>query len=93
MNLGAILRAARERVGLSQEDLALLLDRSHSCISKFERNIKEITWSEAIKWGNVTNSQDLILAATASSIDPIQITQIIEHLNKLGHLIGTIIGY
>ncbi|MGJ9384289.1 helix-turn-helix domain-containing protein [Salipaludibacillus sp. CF4.18] len=79
MDLGAVLRAARERNGLSQEELANKLNRSRTCITKFENNVKEIKWSEAIKWGRLTNAQDLIIGAMLA-VDPVKVAHLIETL-------------
>ncbi|WP_416149459.1 helix-turn-helix domain-containing protein [Salipaludibacillus sp. HK11] len=87
MDLGAVLRAARERTGLSQEELAEKLNRSRTCITKFENNIKEIKWSEAIKWGRLTNGQDIIIAAMLA-VDPVQVASVIDQLTPF---IGTIL--
>lgn len=68
MNLGAILRAARERKGLSQEKLAEKLHRSRSCISKFETNQKTIDVPTFIFWMNTTNAKDIMIAALTELI-------------------------
>ncbi|SES03225.1 helix-turn-helix domain-containing protein [Salipaludibacillus aurantiacus] len=91
MDLGAVLKAARERRGYTQEQLADRLNRSRTCITKFERNSKEISWKEAIRWGQVTNAQDLLIAAMVAT-DPIQITQIIEQINQLSQFVGMVLG-
>lgn len=62
MKFGAVLQACRERAGLSQEDMADKLNRSQSCISKFEKDRKTPDISTFIQWMNVTNAPEVAVA-------------------------------
>lgn len=62
MEYGNILKAIRIKAGLSQEDLAALLNRSRSCISKFESNKKVVDMTTFMKWIDVTKSQEIAVA-------------------------------
>lgn len=62
MKYGAILRACRERIGLSQEDLADKLFISRSAVSKFETDKQEITLRQTMQWLEATNARDLIIS-------------------------------
>lgn len=84
MDLGALLKAARKRKGLSQEELAQMIHRSRSCISKFENNQKVIDAPTLFQVANVTGAHDLIIAAMLS-IDPLVAA---EGLNFITQLIG-----
>lgn len=58
MNLiGKELKRWREAAGLSQDDLAAELNRSRSCISKFENDRKTIDIYTLKNWALVTNSE------------------------------------
>lgn len=59
---GAILKACRERVGLSQEELADRLHIQQADVSRLENNRKEPSISLFQKWVTVTNSQDVLVA-------------------------------
>ena len=82
MNLGALLRAARERNGLSQEELALKLHRSRSCISKFENNQKIIDVPTFVNWMNSTSAKDIMIAAL-SGVDPMVVMKSLEMIPQL----------
>lgn len=82
MNIGAVLRTARKRKGLSQEELAEKLNRARSCISKFETNQKVIDVPTFIQWAKYTNAQDIMIAALLG-LDPLTITQGIEIITKI----------
>lgn len=62
LELGAVLHACRERAGLSQEKLAEMLNRSRSCISKFEKNRKPVDAETLFKWADVTNAREVVVA-------------------------------
>lgn len=62
MDLGGLMRACRERAGLSQEKLAELLNRTQSCISKFEKGVKIPDAPTLVKWGEVTQAKEVIIA-------------------------------
>ncbi|RXZ84620.1 XRE family transcriptional regulator [Paenibacillaceae bacterium] len=62
MKYGAILEACREKAGLTQEKMAELLHRTQSCISRLESNKKTLDLQTAVKWGEVTNAREAIVA-------------------------------
>lgn len=57
MNYGQILKGFREAAGYTQQELADLLNRSRSCISKFESNRKSTDIATFREWAQVTNSE------------------------------------
>lgn len=69
MDIGALLKAARKRKGMSQEELAEKLHRARSCISKFENNNKSIDVPTFVQWMKQTNATDLMIAAM-TGFDP-----------------------
>lgn len=76
MRIGAILRACRERRGLSQEDIADLLHRTQACISKIEHNKKTVDVQTLVRWMDVTNAKEVMIAYLCG-IDGITIMQTI----------------
>jgi len=60
--VGALLRACRERAGLSQEELAYLLNRSQSCISKFEMDKKIPDIYTFSQWIQITQAHEVAIA-------------------------------
>lgn len=88
MEWGAVLKTARKRERLTQEQLAEKLHLTKSCISKFEHNEKEAKISLFIAWFKHTNAQDLMLA-TLIAADP-TVSQMIEGINQLSQIIGFI---
>ena len=80
---GAVLRACRERAGLSQEKLAELLHRSRSCISKIETDIKAVDAQTLIQWANVTNAKE-VLVAYLCGMDGLAIMQTIFGMTGIG---------
>jgi len=62
MKVGALLRACRERAGLSQEELAHRLNRSQSCISRMEKDRMLPDIATFVQWLNVTNAQEVAVA-------------------------------
>lgn len=89
VNIGAVLRTARKRSGLTQEELAARLHRSNSCISKYESNSLTIDVPTFVKWAKLTNAQDLLIAAMLS-VDP---SVVAEGLRVMSQLIGGIIAW
>ncbi|MGO4540347.1 helix-turn-helix domain-containing protein [Paenibacillus sp. 2TAB19] len=71
---GSVLKSCRERAGLSQERLAELLNRSRSCISKFEKEHKVLNMYEFRKWIECTNAND-VASAFIQGFDPVTIMQ------------------
>lgn len=73
---GAVLHACRERAGLSQEKLAEMLNRSRSCISKFEQDHKIPDMSTFLVWLDKTNAKD-VGYALVGGMDPAAVLQTI----------------
>lgn len=57
MDYGKILKGFRETAGFTQQELADLLNRSRSCISKFESNRKLTDIATFREWAQITNSE------------------------------------
>ncbi|WP_308637691.1 helix-turn-helix domain-containing protein [Paenibacillus silvisoli] len=74
LGFGAVLHACRERAGISQEKLADMLNRSRSCISKFEREHKLPDINTFLIWLDKTNSRDVGMALMGGT-DPATILQ------------------
>lgn len=85
VGFGAVLRACRERAGLTQEQLAEKLHRSRSCISKFESDKKTLDVMTLIRWTDVTNSKE-IAYMIVSGIEPMMILQ--QMMTMIGGLIS-----
>lgn len=62
LEYGHILKALRIKAGLSQEQMAEKLNRSRSCISKFETNKKVVDLSTFLQWVDVTRCQEVAIA-------------------------------
>jgi transcriptional regulator with XRE-family HTH domain len=62
MKFGAVLQACRERAGISQEELAHQMNRSQSCISKFEKDIKIPDTATFMQWIHITNTPEVAIA-------------------------------
>lgn len=86
LTFGAVLKACRERAGLTQEEIAEKLHRSRSCISKFETDKKTLDVATLIKWADVTSAKD-VACAIVTGVDPVMILQ------QLMPLIGGIIQW
>lgn len=79
MKYGGILKACRERSGLSQEELAFRINISQSDVSKYENGVREPTLSMAQAW--LTNTQATeVLVAFLCGIDGLGIMQNIMQL-------------
>lgn len=79
MKYGGILRACRERAGLTQEELAHRVNINQSDISKFESGVKEPTISTVQAW--LTNTQATeVLIAFLCGVDGLGIMQNIMQL-------------
>lgn len=57
MDYGKVLKGFRETAGFTQQELADLLNRSRSCISKFEGNRKPMDIDTFRHWAQITNSE------------------------------------
>ncbi|KON86585.1 XRE family transcriptional regulator [Sporosarcina globispora] len=74
MTFGAVLKACRERAGLTQEEIAEKLHRSRSCISKIESDRKTLDVSTLIRWADATSAKD-VACAIVTGVDPVMIMQ------------------
>ena len=54
---GSILKSFRKKAGLTQEEMAEMLNRSRSCISKIENDSKEVNLSTLFQWLKATNCE------------------------------------
>ncbi|MGD6845264.1 helix-turn-helix domain-containing protein [Bacillus infantis] len=62
MKFGAVLQACRERAGLSQEELAHQLNRTQSCVSKYEKDRKIPDMHTFLQWIQATNTPEIAVA-------------------------------
>lgn len=83
ITFGAIMQACRERVGFTQEYMAELMDRTQSCISKFEKGKKVPDMQTLMRWADVTNAKEVIVAYMYG-MDGIAIAQNILNLSGVG---------
>lgn len=62
LKLGAVLRSMRHRAGFSQEEIAFQLNISQSTVSKIEKDRKLPDLPLLIRWADVTNAKEVIVA-------------------------------
>lgn len=62
VKLGALLKACRQKANVSQLEMAANMNRSQSCISKFENDEKVPDAYTLMQWGQLTNSPEVIIA-------------------------------
>lgn len=62
MRYGAVLRACRERVGFSQEELADRLYIQQADVSRYENDRKEPSISLFRNWAKETQGEDVLVA-------------------------------
>lgn len=79
IKFGAVLQACRERAGLSQEELAFRLNRSQSCVSRFEKDKKVPDIATFVQWMNVTQATE-VAVAFLYGLDGVSILQNIMQL-------------
>ena len=79
MKYGGILKACRERKGLTQEELAFELNINQSDVSKYEGGYKEPTLSVVQAWLANTQAQE-VLVAFMCGIDGLGMMQTIMQL-------------
>lgn len=60
LQYGSLLKRYRQIKGLSQEELAERMHMPRSTISKIENNKMELKISDAVRWGQVTNSPEVV---------------------------------
>ena len=61
MKFGAIMRACREKAGLTQEQLAEKLNRTQACVSKYEKDHKIPDMHTMMNWAEVTGAREVIV--------------------------------
>ena len=59
---GGLLKAARERAGISQEEMAHRMNMTQSNVSKFENNYKDPPLTMFKEWMQNTSCQDVAIA-------------------------------
>jgi transcriptional regulator with XRE-family HTH domain len=62
LKYGAALKACRDRIGMSQEQLAEKLKLSRSAVSKLENDQQELTVRTLSDWVEVTNAKEVLVA-------------------------------
>lgn len=62
VKLGALLKACRQKANISQFEMATNMNRSQSCISKFENDEKVPDAYTLMQWGQLTNCPEVIVA-------------------------------
>lgn len=61
-DFGSIMKASRVRAGLSQEEMAHRISYNQSDISKFETGAKEPHTSIFLRWVEITNCKEVVVA-------------------------------
>ncbi|MED3876182.1 helix-turn-helix transcriptional regulator [Lysinibacillus capsici] len=80
LGLGALLQACRIKSGMSQEDLAAQMNRSQTCISKYENNRKPPDIFTFMEWFKQTNTQEIGMLLSQQMINGIDINTIVQSL-------------
>ncbi|MEK4228933.1 helix-turn-helix transcriptional regulator [Solibacillus sp. FSL H8-0538] len=62
VKLGALLKACRQKKGLSQFEMGVDMNYSQSSISKFENDEKVPDAYTLMQWGQITNCPEVIVA-------------------------------
>ena len=62
MKYGAILRACRDRIGMTQEQMALRLHTSRSAVSKLENDEQELNVRTLTEWVEITGAREVMVA-------------------------------
>lgn len=62
MGIGSLLRACRERAGLTQMQLAQKLHIEQSCISRIEKGKQSVDAYILQKWVTITQTQEVAVA-------------------------------
>lgn len=76
MTAGALLKTCRERAGISQIKLAMMMNRTQSSISKLEKGHNPIDVDTFRDWTRLTNSMEVGIAFLYG-LDPSVILQIL----------------
>ncbi len=79
MDLGAVLRKARVSAGLSQEEIALRMLLPRSTISRLENNRTVLKAEDLIRWCQITQAQEVMIALLIG----IDSTSIIQNISML----------
>lgn len=85
MNIGYILRATRKRVGLTQEDMAPLVNISRSSISKIERNEMSLQTEDFIRWMQVIQARfpnTTTVEASIAVVNGVDLVVLVDMLTK-----------
>jgi len=80
LKLGALLQACRMGSGMSQEDLAAQMNRSQTCISKYENDRKTPDIFTFMEWFKQTNTQEVGMMLTQQLMSGIDIATIVQSL-------------
>ena len=88
MNIGQVLRTARKRADLTQEEMSFELNISRSTISKLERNDMAIQTEDFIRWIQVVQAR---LANTTAIEAGLTIVNGID-INVLTEMLNTFVG-
>jgi len=83
LKFGAILQACRERAGLTQEQLALMLHRSRSSISRLEGDKKTLDAETLLKWTELTNARE-VAVSFFFGMDGLSILQNLMQVTNIG---------
>ena len=82
--LGKRIKAARERVGMTQEDLAAAVDYSVDHVSVVERGVKPPKLEKLVAIANVLNvGTDELLQASLNAATMLRATELSERLKTL----------
>lgn len=79
----------RKKAGLSQENMALELHMSISNISRLETNKYELKAMDLIRWCQITNAQEMLIAFMLGADGLTKAQQIVEVVVNSG-ILGTI---
>lgn len=83
MKYGAILRACRDRVGMSQEELAAKLFRSRNSISRLENDQIELDVNTLSQWAEITGAREVVVAFICG-MDGLSIMQSMMQISGIG---------
>lgn len=82
--LGKRIKAARERVGMTQEDLAAAVDYSVDHVSVVERGVKPPKLEKLVAIANVLNvGTDELLQDSLNAVTMLRATELSERLKTL----------
>lgn len=62
LKVGSVLQAVRTRAGLTQEEMAFRLHMNQSDVSKIEKDRKTLDFHIILKWADITNAREVIVA-------------------------------